>query len=298
MQNRHTVAVCALWLIGIASYSSAEPQELSLANGDRYEGEVIDGSLEGFGRYVWADGKSYEGNFAAGKREGFGSLTWVNGDRYRGNFVTGQMQGRGVFVWANGDRYEGSFVANQRDGQGTMQWQSGERYEGQFEAGMMNGQGLYQWPDGTRYKGTFVQDRRSGLGMLIDSDAATFSGYFFQGRRDGMGVERRGNGPLSLQQWQDGVLQEAQAIAVDPRCRADDADGAWMVRADACINGLAHGDGFAVTLTGEHLVTAGRWILGQRVKGERVALPEPPASPGQKNAAPAGPAITDTANNG
>ena len=214
MQNRHTVAVCALWLIGIASYSSAEPQELSLANGDRYEGEVIDGSLEGFGRYVWADGKSYEGNFAAGKREGFGSLTWVNGDRYRGNFVTGQMQGRGVFVWANGDRYEGSFVANQRDGQGTMQWQSGERYEGQFEAGMMNGQGLYQWPMGP-LQGTFVQDRRSGLGMLIDSDAATFSGYFF---RVGVmvWVLSAGQWPMSLQQWQDGVLQEAQAIASDP----------------------------------------------------------------------------------
>ena len=134
--------------------------------------------------------------------------------------------------------------------------------------------------------------------MLIDSDATAFSGYFLQGRRDGMGVERRSNGSMSLQLWQDGVLQEAQTVASDPRCRADDADGAWMVKADACINGLAHGDGFAITLTGEHLVTAGRWILGQRVKGARVALPRPPASPGRKTAPAAGPAITDSATNG
>ncbi len=88
MQNQHTKAVWALvCLLGLASYAVAEQQELTLANGDRYEGEVIDGALEGFGRYTWADGKRYEGNFSAGKRQGFGSLTWANGDRYQGNFL-------------------------------------------------------------------------------------------------------------------------------------------------------------------------------------------------------------------
>ena len=101
--------------------------------------------------------------------------------------------------------------------------------------------------------------------MLIDSDATAFSGYFLQGRRDGMGVERRSNGSMSLQLWQDGVLQEAQTVASDPRCRADDADGAWMVKADACINGWPTATVCDHT-DGEHLVTAGRWILGQRVK--------------------------------
>jgi hypothetical protein len=279
MQNQHTKAVWALvCLLGLASYAVAEQQELTLANGDRYEGEVIDGALEGFGRYTWADGKRYEGNFSAGKRQGFGSLTWANGDRYQGNFSGNQIEGRGVFLWANGDRYEGSFVASQRSGQGVMQWQGGQRYEGQFVAGMMSGQGEYQWPDGTSYTGMFVQDRHSGLGILIYPDASMFTGFFLEGRRQGMGVEQQKNGPLSLQRWREGVLQESQAIVSDPQCRAEDADGAWMVRADDCINGLAHGDGYAVTLTGEHLVTAGRWILGQRVAGERTGLPRPAPS--------------------
>ena len=49
MQNRHTNAVWALWvfwLLGLASFAVAERQELTLANGDRYDGEVIDGILE------------------------------------------------------------------------------------------------------------------------------------------------------------------------------------------------------------------------------------------------------------
>ena len=279
MQNQHTKAGWALlYLLGLASYAVAEQQELTLANGDRYEGEVIDGALEGFGRYTWADGKRYEGNFSAGKRQGFGSLTWANGDRYQGNFSGNQIEGRGVFLWANGDRYEGSFVASQRSGQGVMQWQGGQRYEGQFVAGMMSGQGEYQWPDGTSYTGMFVQDRHSGLGILIYPDASIFTGFFLEGRRHGMGVEQQKNGPLSLQRWREGVLQESQAIVSDPQCRAEDADGAWMVRADDCINGLAHGDGYAVTLTGEHLVTAGHWILGQRVAGELTGLPRPEPS--------------------
>jgi len=279
MQNQHTKAVWALvCLLGLVPCAAAERQELILANGDRYDGGVIDGALEGFGRYTWEDGKRYEGNFSAGKRQGFGSLTWANGDRYQGNFSGNQIEGRGVFLWANGDRYEGSFVASQRSGQGVMQWQGGQRYEGQFVAGMMSGQGEYQWPDGTSYTGMFVQDRHSGLGILIYPNASMFTGFFLEGRRHGMGVEQQKNRPLSLQRWREGVLQESQAIVSDPQCRAVDADGAWMVKADDCINGLAHGDGYAVTLTGEHLVTAGRWILGHRVAGEPTGLPRPALS--------------------
>ena len=301
MQNRHTIAVWTvwvLWLFGSASYAVAERQELTLANGDRYDGEVVDGVLEGFGRYIWADGKRYEGNFSAGKRQGFGSLTWVNGDRYQGNFTDNRIQGEGVFLWANGDRYEGSFVANQRSGQGVMRWQGGQRYEGQFEAGLMDGLGEYRWPDGTSYKGMFALDRRSGLGVLIYPDASVFTGFFLEDRRHGMGVEQRNNSPLSLQRWQEDVLQESQAMVSDPQCRAEDADGAWMVKADDCINGLAHGDGYAVTLTGAYIVEAGRWILGQRIAGERIGLPQPPASPKEVTVPPITSKPTAAATNG
>ena len=301
MQNRHTGAVWGLWilcLLGLASDAVAERQELALANGDRYDGDVIDSTLEGYGRYTWADGKRYEGNFLAGKRQGFGTMIWANGDRFQGNFTANQIEGRGVFLWVNGDRYEGTFVANQRSGQGVMQWHGGQRYEGQFEAGMMNGKGEYQWPDGTRYIGAFAQDRRSGLGILNYPDGSVFKGFFLEGRRHGMGVEQQKDKPLLLQRWQEGALEESQSIIGDPKCRAEDADGTWMVRADDCINGLAHGDGYAVTLTGGHLVPAGRWILGQRISGDSIELPKLPARQTQVAMPPSGAEQADTPTDG
>jgi hypothetical protein len=46
-----------------------------------------------------------------------------------------------------------------------------------------------------------------------------------------------------------------------------------MVMADACINGLAHGSGNAVSLNGLALIEDGSWVLGRLVKGVVIALP-------------------------
>lgn len=162
----------------------------------------------------------------------------------------------------------------------------------------MNGKGEYQWPDGTRYIGAFAQDRRSGLGILNYPDDSVFKGFFLEGRRHGMGVEEQKDKPMLLQRWQEGALEESQSIVGDPKCRAEDADGAWMVRADDCINGLAHGDGYAVTLTGGHLVPAGRWILGQRISGDSIELPKLPARQTQVAMPPSGAEQADTPTDG
>ena len=43
--------------------------------------------------------------------------------------------------------------------------------------------------------------------------------------------------------------------------------------ADACIDGLAHGSGNAVSLNGLALIEDGSWVLGRLVKGVIIALP-------------------------
>ena len=47
-----------------------------------------------------------------------------------------------------------------------------------------------------------------------------------------------------------------------------------MVKANACINGLAHGIGKAASLTGLALIEGGEWVLGRLVAGTVVALPQ------------------------
>lgn len=36
-------------------------------NGEKYDGEFVDGRIEGYGKYYWLDGKWYEGTFKDGK---------------------------------------------------------------------------------------------------------------------------------------------------------------------------------------------------------------------------------------
>ena len=47
-----------------------------------------------------------------------------------------------------------------------------------------------------------------------------------------------------------------------------------MVKADACVNGLAHGIGKAASVAGLELVEDGEWVLGELVAGTIVALPQ------------------------
>ena len=54
------------WLLCLALSTAplwAAAELTALPNGDRYQGEVTDGVLNGPGTYVWADGDRYEGTF-------------------------------------------------------------------------------------------------------------------------------------------------------------------------------------------------------------------------------------------
>ena len=66
------------------------------SNGDVYEGQYVDGLIEGFGVYRWASGSKYEGNCKAGKRHGQGVWTGSNGNVYEGQYVDGFYEGFGV----------------------------------------------------------------------------------------------------------------------------------------------------------------------------------------------------------
>jgi len=45
-----------------------------------------------------AEGNRYEGDFVDGKRTGKGTFTWANGNKYEGDFVDGKFHGKGTLV--------------------------------------------------------------------------------------------------------------------------------------------------------------------------------------------------------
>lgn len=93
-----------------------------------YEGELSDGIMNGYGKFVWNNGDTYEGNWLYGKKSGQGKYMWANGDVYEGNWHEGRIYGKGKYTFANGDVYEGEFA----DGEmikGVVTKANGEKYE-------------------------------------------------------------------------------------------------------------------------------------------------------------------------
>lgn len=279
--QKSSVWVLSLTLLAGPAWVSAELT--ALPNGDQYEGEVTDGVLNGPGVYLWADGDRYEGTFANALPHGSGTYTWVDGRQYVGAFVDGKRQGQGTLTWPNGDRFDGSFVNNQRQGSGLMTWHSGERYRGDFHANTMHGQGDYRWPDGTRHIGAFNRDQRSGLGIMLGADGTSWAGVFAQGEPNGAGILRQSSGAMMLQRRESGILLEQMPVADNPRCRIAQVASGWMVQADGCIDGLAHGEGMAVSLAGDQMIADGKWVLGVLVQGKIESLPTPPETTGPGN---------------
>lgn len=248
----------------------------TLPNGDRYQGEVTDGVLNGPGIYIWADGDRYEGTFLNALPHGEGTYTWADGRRYVGDFVEGRRRGQGELNWPNGDQFTGRFINNKRQGSGVMRWHTGELYRGQFVAGAMHGQGEYIWPNGNRYVGTFDFDQRSGSGIFLRTDGSSWSGVFLEGEPSGWGIERQRSGVMTLQRRELGQLLEQTPLTDNPRCQTRESTSIWMVQADGCINGLAHGNGIAATLNGDKVVANGRWVLGVLVDGPVQNVLTPP----------------------
>ena len=51
----------------------------ALKNGDKYDGELVDGKFDGYGKYFWSDGKWYEGLWKNGKMDK-GTMYYPNGN--------------------------------------------------------------------------------------------------------------------------------------------------------------------------------------------------------------------------
>ena len=55
-------------------------------------------SCTGYGTYTWVDGNKYEGDVVNGIRIGKGIYTWPNGYKYEGDFINGIRTGMGMYI--------------------------------------------------------------------------------------------------------------------------------------------------------------------------------------------------------
>jgi len=199
------------------------------ANGDRYEGEFVDGKQTGRGVAIFHDGGRYEGDFIDGKRSGRGVM--ISRDaRYDGQVVEGWPDGLGVLamadgsrlegVWrdrkfsgrrvvqisANGDRYEEALQDGQPTGWGVKIWANGDRYEGKLIDGKQTGRGVYTWANGSRLEGEWLDGKLTGPGVESWPNGDRYQGDLIDGKQTGRGVYTLAGGIRLEGEWLDGKL--------------------------------------------------------------------------------------------
>ena len=68
---------------------------LEFDNGDYYTGGYVNGKLNGYGIYTWADDSYYAGDFIDNQRTGLGKTQWPGGSSYEGEYLGGDFHGKG-----------------------------------------------------------------------------------------------------------------------------------------------------------------------------------------------------------
>lgn len=121
----------------------------------------------------YSNGERYNGEVLEGLRNGYGTYYYQNGERYEGKWHKNLKHGRGTFFFKNGEVYEGMWHNNKKEGVGTYYYNNGERYYGEYKDNKKHGKGIVNMEDGVKFIGQFKNNKKSGLGELIRKDGHT-----------------------------------------------------------------------------------------------------------------------------
>lgn len=222
-------------------------------NGDRYEGEFLNGKRHGQGvQYFAKVGKSVCGEFRHGKiYTGEGTLyiaktnnlfegTWDKGQftgyavftttnnkdkyHYEGAMVNGHRCGLGKQTYPNGQVYTGNFEQDVRQGPGVIVCRSGNTASGEYRQDRLyNGTGTMECALGTIFTGTWVEGWWQGQGKLITGDGIVYEGNYDRGRLNGEGYVTYPDGHKYKGTFTDGKMSGGVRVPVDQiNIRVDD----------------------------------------------------------------------------
>jgi hypothetical protein len=109
-------------------------------DGDRYEGFFKNSKFHGQGLMLWNNGggsgySGYKGKFLEGYIDGYGLYAFANGDTYEGVFEKGKFHGQGIYKYKSGGSYAGGWVNGVKDGPGVYTFDDGSRRSALWENG-------------------------------------------------------------------------------------------------------------------------------------------------------------------
>ena len=83
------------------------------SDGDKYQGNFLDGCKDGYGTYTSSDGSVYVGMFKDDQRHGKGELTHLKGTKFVGWWENGQPEGNGKITIPDEFKVLKDYVVNQ-----------------------------------------------------------------------------------------------------------------------------------------------------------------------------------------
>lgn len=88
----------------------------NLPSGSYFEGDMVNGTFEGKGRFVFFNGDVYEGEFSQDMFEGNGVYKYKSGSVYKGVFSKDLFHGIGTLYFEDGTIEKGKFHQDKRVG--------------------------------------------------------------------------------------------------------------------------------------------------------------------------------------
>ena len=176
----------------------------TLADGAVYDGEMVEGIIEGKGRMSWTNGDRYEGNFLNGLFHGQGKFEWKQGGSYEGEYQLGEMHGLGTLHYANESKYIGEFINSEFNGTGAYTTVDKRIYSGSFLDGEFTGQGEYSDDTGNKHIGAFINWDYQGKGENTDSYQGRTIGNFVDGQLEGEGEYFGEDGSIYKGEFENG----------------------------------------------------------------------------------------------
>jgi len=196
--------------------------ELYTKEGEKFQGNFQNNTLNGWGRYIDNKGCISEGifkndqiklgilknntksllikgEFLNNKPHGQGIEKRENEYEYIGDFFEGRKHGKGkINYFISGETYEGEFKDGFISGFGKYKWRNNESFEGPFEDGKINGVGTYKWADGFEYYGNYTNNTKEGDGIFKWPNGRTYKGPFKLGNPHGDGIMFEKNSEYSV----------------------------------------------------------------------------------------------------
>lgn len=203
--------------------SSAE-DIITMDDGSRYVGALVDDKMEGFGVLVKSN-EVYIGTFHESKPNGFLKLYRNDKLYYEGYWKDGAFNGEGTLykedgnikkgTWESGKLiqsyyrnqtpegfYDGYVLNGKPDGIGSMLYNDSSRYEGSWDKGVWSGNGTYYTKSDT-LTGEFQEGQLNGTGTYKTSEFL-YDGEWLDNKPDGIGYALTNDSSFYTGSWSDG----------------------------------------------------------------------------------------------